>query len=77
MVYEGEQEGAEVVARKLIGQAVSKVFREHFPEPGKESKEIETEGAHDIRTPASSPGSPPATRSTSRTRCRSPTTRRS
>ena len=36
MVYEGEQQGAEVVARKLIGQAVKKVFGERFPEIGKE-----------------------------------------
>ena len=32
MVYEGEQQGAEVVARTLIGQAVKKVFSERFPE---------------------------------------------
>jgi magnesium chelatase subunit I len=31
MVYEGEQQGAEVVARKLIGQAVSKLFESKFP----------------------------------------------
>ena len=31
MVYEGEQQGAEVVARKLIGTAVSKVFSAKFP----------------------------------------------
>jgi magnesium chelatase subunit I len=31
MVYEGEQQGAEVVARKLIGQAVSKLFESRFP----------------------------------------------
>ena len=36
MVYEGEQQGAEVVARKLIGQAVKKVCGERFPEIGKE-----------------------------------------
>ncbi len=32
MVYEGEQQGVEVVARKLIGEAVKKVFSSHFPE---------------------------------------------
>ncbi len=37
MVYEGEQQGAEVVARRLIGQAVRKVFDERFPEVGKEA----------------------------------------
>jgi magnesium chelatase subunit I len=36
MVYEGEQQGAEVVARRLLGQAVRKVFDERFPEVGKE-----------------------------------------
>ena len=32
MVYEGEQQGAEVVARNLIGQAIKKVFADRFPE---------------------------------------------
>lgn len=36
MVYEGEQQGAEVVARRLIGEAVQKVFDGAFPEVGKE-----------------------------------------
>ena len=36
MVYEGEQQGAEVVARKLIGDAVKKAFDRRFPEVGKE-----------------------------------------
>ncbi len=36
MVYEGEQQGAELVARKLTGQAVAKLFRSRFPEAGKE-----------------------------------------
>ncbi len=31
MVYEGEQQGAEVVARKLIGQALGKLFETRFP----------------------------------------------
>jgi magnesium chelatase subunit I len=33
MVYEGEQKGAEVVARQLIGQAVREVFARHLPAP--------------------------------------------
>jgi magnesium chelatase subunit I len=37
MVYEGEQQGAEVVARRLIGQAVKKSFDARFPEVGKEA----------------------------------------
>src|SRR5688572_7947370 len=36
MVYEGEQQGSEVVARRLVGQAVRKIFDERFPEVGKE-----------------------------------------
>src|SRR2546423_4198243 len=31
MVYEGEQQGAEVVARKLIGTAVGKLYESKFP----------------------------------------------
>ena len=31
MVYEGEQQGAEVVARKLVGMAVAKLFATKFP----------------------------------------------
>ncbi len=31
MVYEGEQQGAEVVARKLIGQALGKLFESKYP----------------------------------------------
>jgi magnesium chelatase subunit I len=37
MVYEGEQQGAEVVARRLIGTAVKKIFDSRFPEIGKEA----------------------------------------
>jgi magnesium chelatase subunit I len=37
MVYEGEQQGAEVVVRKLIGAAVAKLFAEKFPELGREA----------------------------------------
>ena len=33
MVYEGEQQGAEVVAKKLIGAAVKKLFDGKFPPP--------------------------------------------
>ncbi|MDP9121158.1 MAG: magnesium chelatase [Acidobacteriota bacterium] len=36
MVYEGEQQGSEVVARRLVGHAVKKVFDGRFPEVGKE-----------------------------------------
>ena len=33
MVYEGEQQGAEVVAKKLIGSAIKKLFDAKFPAP--------------------------------------------
>jgi magnesium chelatase subunit I len=33
MVYEGEQQGAEVIAKKLIGSAVKKLFDSRFPAP--------------------------------------------
>jgi len=36
MVYEGEQQGVEVVARQIIGEAVKRVFDDHFPEVGRE-----------------------------------------
>jgi len=49
MVYEGEQQGAEVVAKKLTGLAVQKVFRDRFPEPSKprEDRDEPTAGAGD------------------------------
>lgn len=36
MVYEGEQQGTEVVARKLIGEAIRRYFEARFPPIGKE-----------------------------------------
>lgn len=45
LVYEGEQEGPALVARKIIGQAVRRTFRRYFPKPdvkvrdGKEGRE--------------------------------------
>ncbi len=36
MVYEGEQQGVEVVARQILGGAVRKVFDDTFPEVGRE-----------------------------------------
>ena len=35
MVYEGEQKGAEVVARQIIGDAVRKLFDQRFPRVGR------------------------------------------
>jgi magnesium chelatase subunit I len=36
MVYEGEQQGVEVVARQLVGEAAKATFDRRFPEVGKE-----------------------------------------
>ncbi len=33
LVYEGEQQGAEIVARKIVGEAVKETFRRWFPDP--------------------------------------------
>ncbi len=38
LVYEGEQEGSVLVARRLIGQAITQVFTRHFPKPSKDAK---------------------------------------
>ena len=41
LVYEGEQEGPQKVARLLIGRAIRKVFSEYFPDPNLKGKERE------------------------------------
>ena len=41
LVYEGEQEGADVVAYNLIGEAVKTLFSEFFPKIGKLQKQEE------------------------------------
>jgi magnesium chelatase subunit I len=38
MVYEGEQEGAQVVALNIIGAAIKKIFLQYFPNPSKLKK---------------------------------------
>lgn len=38
LVYEGEQEGAGLVAMNLLGKAIRNEFLEHFPDPGKLKK---------------------------------------
>jgi magnesium chelatase subunit I len=54
MVYEGEQQGAEVVARKLIGQALTKLFESKLPPVeragGKERETRERRGYGEIDT---------------------------
>jgi magnesium chelatase subunit I len=41
LVYEGEQEGSVLVARRLIGQAITQVFTRHFPKPSKDTRNAE------------------------------------
>ncbi len=41
LVYEGEQEGAAIVARNLIGKAVRTLFVQYFPHPEKSKKSKE------------------------------------
>jgi magnesium chelatase subunit I len=38
LVYEGEQEGPTIIAKKLIGEAAKKLFRKHFPPPEEPKK---------------------------------------
>ena len=74
MVYEGEQKGAEVVARQLVGQAVREVFG---TPAARRSVPSWAAGARTTTDPmrASSPGSPTATPSTSPTSRATPSTR--
>ncbi|NVK34743.1 MAG: magnesium chelatase, partial [Rhodobacteraceae bacterium] len=39
LVYEGEQEGAGIVAHNLVGKAVRTLFADYFPKPDDKSKE--------------------------------------
>ncbi|MCH2450458.1 MAG: sigma 54-interacting transcriptional regulator [Gracilimonas sp.] len=39
LVYEGEQEGAISVAKHILGKAISKTFKVHFPDPQSKSEE--------------------------------------
>ncbi|MDW7693689.1 magnesium chelatase [Flammeovirgaceae bacterium SG7u.111] len=39
LVYEGEQEGAGIVAQNLVGKAIRTQFLNYFPDPEKEKKE--------------------------------------
>jgi magnesium chelatase subunit I len=48
LVYEGEQEGAAVVAYNLIGEAVKTLFEEFFPKIGKLKKQNEESPYDDI-----------------------------
>jgi magnesium chelatase subunit I len=54
MVYEGEQQGAEVIAKKLIGTAVKKLFDAKFPAPdsGRPTQRRREEAEEGIEDPA-------------------------
>ena len=39
LVYEGEQEGAINVAKLIVGKAITKVYKSHFPDPSKRNEE--------------------------------------
>ena len=54
MVYEGEQQGAEVIAKKLIGTAVKKLFDAKFPPPdsGRPTQRRREEMEEGIEDPA-------------------------
>jgi magnesium chelatase subunit I len=43
LVYEGEQEGAGLVAYTLIGKAVRTLFSDYFPSPEQKKKDKEGE----------------------------------
>jgi magnesium chelatase subunit I len=65
LVYEGEQQGAQIVARKIIGEAVKEAFRRRFPDPSpprKRKKRQEQEDEDDVpvrpEKPAPSPYQP-------------------
>ena len=45
LVYEGEQQGAAIVARKIIGEAVKETFRRRFPDPTPKKKKTSRLGA--------------------------------
>lgn len=49
MVYEGEQQGAEVVARKLVGDAVTKLFEKTFPPVERAGRGLVAERERDRR----------------------------
>lgn len=42
LVYEGEQEGAAIVAQNLLGKAIRNEFLQHFPDPSKLKKKKDT-----------------------------------
>ena len=59
LVYEGEQQGAAIVARKIIGEAVKETFRRWFPDPApKKKKKRQGESEEEQPQPARQEPSP-------------------
>jgi magnesium chelatase subunit I len=61
LVYEGEQQGAAIVARKIIGEAVKDTFRRRFPDPTpkkKKKKSQDEEGGEEEQSPGRQEPSP-------------------
>jgi magnesium chelatase subunit I len=60
LVYEGEQQGATIVARKIVGDAVKETFRRYFPNPSpkKMKRESGEEPARKTAKPESNPFQP-------------------
>jgi len=62
LVYEGEQQGADTVARHIVGKAVKKVFQNHFPRVAEQAKRRRSALHNDddddaVRPSAQTPGS--------------------
>jgi len=47
LVYEGEQQGAAIVARKIIGEAVKETFHRWFPDPAPKKKKKDRESSEE------------------------------
>jgi magnesium chelatase subunit I len=50
LVYEGEQQGASIIARKIIGEAVKEIFKRYFPNPSPKKSAKPREGEESPRT---------------------------
>jgi magnesium chelatase subunit I len=58
LVYEGEQQGAAIVARKIIGEAVKETFRRWFPDPTPKKKKKASKDDDDDIPPSKPEPSP-------------------
>ena len=58
LVYEGEQQGAAIVARKIIGEAVKETFKRRFPDPAPKKKKKKKSEEEDDEPPTRQEPSP-------------------